>query len=60
VSARLAWHWTKTVILALALAVLAALPFTGQTASYVVILTAAGVGMTGLATAPHIRKDPRP
>ncbi len=58
---RLARHWIAVLAAAAALSALAALPFATPTAGYVVVLTTAGVGMAGLATAPAItRKGHRP
>lgn len=55
---RWACHWTATTVTAASLA--AAVPFAGPYASAAGLLAAAGVAMTGIATAPTIQKDSRP
>lgn len=52
-SARLAAHWAAVTLLATAAHVAAQLPFTGLYATAAGIVAATGVGMAGLASAPH-------
>jgi hypothetical protein len=50
---RWACHWTATLTTAAVASLAAALPFTGPYASAAGVFAAAGVCLTGLATAPH-------
>jgi hypothetical protein len=50
---RWACHWTLTLLTAAVASLAAALPFTGPYASAAGLIAAAGVCLTGLATAPH-------
>jgi hypothetical protein len=51
-------HWAACTIAALLLA--GGLPFTGPYATATSVVIAAGVGLVGIAAAPHTRKDTRP
>ncbi|WP_119581525.1 hypothetical protein [Streptomyces europaeiscabiei] len=48
-------HWTACTTVALLLA--GGLPFTGPYATATSAVIAAGVGLVGIAAAPHTRKD---
>ncbi|MDX3714368.1 hypothetical protein PV733_36685 [Streptomyces europaeiscabiei] len=48
-------HWTACTIAALLLA--GGLPFTGLYATATSVVIAAGVGLVGIAAAPHTRKE---
>jgi hypothetical protein len=50
-----ALHWSACTITALLLA--GGLPFTGLYATATTAVIAAGVGLVGIAAAPHPRKD---
>lgn len=50
---RLAAWWTATALAAAIASLAAALPFTGPYASAASLIAAAGVSLTGYATAPH-------
>lgn len=54
---RLAAWWTFTALTAASAATAAEIPFTGPYASAAGLVAAAGVCLTGIALAPHIRKD---
>lgn len=56
-SLRLAAHWLTVTFTAAAASLIAALPFTGQTASAIGTLAAAVVCLVGIALAPATRKD---